>query len=134
MHASLTITANLIAQSLSGAILAAALLVLKPVHAEIALLSLMLGAAAGWLQSRTLHGSPAPFRAATSSSQIRALLTASAPGRGSIGLMWLNGLSALALMAVGFMPPAAAVAACASFTLARELVCLPAIRALSATP
>jgi len=132
MHASLTTAGNVTTQALAGAAAAVALLALNPVRAEICLLTVALGALAGWLQSQAIRRSAQGFRSASSQAAVRGLLKASLQGQWSIGLAWLNGLLVMALLVAGAINFDSAIAAYAAFLLSREMICFPAIRALNA--
>lgn len=134
MHSSLTVSNGLITVAFATASIAVSLLVFTPTHVEICALPLLLGCLAGRFQSLAIQGSPERFSKAASFTAVRNLLNASPAGRWSICLIWINGSIIFALLSAGpnVVNFESAIAAYSVFLLARELVCLPALRMLRA--
>ncbi len=105
---------------------------------SVPLLQLILGAlsgvAGGILQSRSVAANPEGYRGTSTWQQVRPAMTATRAGRGALALGWIT---ALVLLAVGLFRPGNLLYGLASgylaMTVVRDLVALPALRALQST-
>ena len=93
------------------------------------------GAFAGLLQNNALRYSVSQFQSATSALQVRAALVSSASGKGSVALLWLNGVALVLLLIYGgqYATIQTIVGAYAAFSLVREAAAFPALFVLRGT-
>lgn len=93
------------------------------------------GAFSGLLQNIALRHSVSQFQSATSALQVRAALVSSASGKGSVALLWLNGVALGLLLVYGgqYATIQTIVGAYAAFSLVREVATFPALFVLRGT-
>lgn len=87
------------------------------------------GAIAGFLQKKALNRDAQKFQNASTAREVRAVLISSVTGKASIMLLWLAGISLIFLIVLGrgSVSVQTVVGAYAVFSLAREIVALPAL-------
>jgi hypothetical protein len=133
MHKSLTLRTN----SLLAGLWAALLVLMSLLNWPQPMLPIAIGAIsgflAGWLQGRGVLEHAVQLQSAQSSTEVRAIMVSSLPGKLSIRLLWITGLGALLWAATtdagnlfGLWIPVYA-----AFALVREVTALPAIAKLN---
>jgi hypothetical protein len=133
MHSSLVVRTNILLLAVYAAAVIAWIWTSEGRDALLLMPFLVLGIAAGWLQSRVLRAIPQRFLLANSSIQIRRALWSVSKGKVSIALAWISGAGCVLLLLLnpfnsGF---ATALAAYATFGFARELVSLRSVAELT---
>jgi hypothetical protein len=87
------------------------------------------GAFAGLLQNIALRRHATQFQSANSALQVRAALVSSVPGKASVALLWLSGLSLILLLVNGGQHSTiqTIVGAYATFSFVHEAAAFPAL-------
>lgn len=136
MHTTLARRTNILFCGIWAVAALTALTISKSLPIPQLVAALALGASAGFLQTAALRRNSDVFRSTSSAMAVRRALMKSVPGKLSITLLWAN----LASMVILFWPPVSLQAIAGfygclcSFSLARDLIALPAVWSLGSAP